>query len=204
MRPYLDGLSHTSCEPVGVTVQNFDIVNVDFVSFIVITVILIIFTTVIIIISVAVTFITVADPGGGWGGGLCPLFWSFFFNKNEVYEQNLVLNEYEIYLKILEMAVLETQIFKNFWPHAPRPHWKIYAFVARVALPPPPPPLLKVLDPPLHNMYNSLKRIPFVVSVSTDNDGCLQIVSLQRRLIGSSFQQDWFSRRLLVWCSGES
>ena len=35
--------------------------------------------------------------------------------KSEVYEQKLVLNEYEICLKMLEMAILETQIFKNFW-----------------------------------------------------------------------------------------
>ena len=28
---YIDGLFHSSCDPVGVTVQNFDIVNADFV-----------------------------------------------------------------------------------------------------------------------------------------------------------------------------
>ena len=37
--------------------------------------------------------------------------------------KKLVLDEYEICLEMLEMALLETQIFKNLWGggHAPRP-----------------------------------------------------------------------------------
>ena len=31
VRPDTDGFCHSSCEPVGVSVQNFDIVNADFV-----------------------------------------------------------------------------------------------------------------------------------------------------------------------------
>ena len=61
--------------------------------------------------------------GGGGLGGLCPPFRIIFlFYKSEVYWQKLVLNEYEICLKMLEMVILETQIFKFFWGgHTPRP-----------------------------------------------------------------------------------
>ena len=69
----------------------------------------------------------VADSRGGGGGGkgaggLCPpspLFFGFFslfftetkFTCKKLY---LVLNEYKIGLKMLEMAILENRIFKTF------------------------------------------------------------------------------------------
>ena len=53
---------------------------------------------------------------GGSEGGLCsPFCFVFlFFYKSEVHWQKLVLNEYEICLKMLKMNILETQILKNF------------------------------------------------------------------------------------------
>ena len=87
-----------------------------------------------------------ADPGG-----LCPHpFWIFFKYKNEVYEQKNVLNVLnEICLKMLEMAIIETQIFKNFWgsisPDLPR---KLAPSAFAVT-----PSLLKVLDPPLRRLF---------------------------------------------------
>ena len=46
-----------------------------------------------------------------------PFFWSFLiiFIKVRFKSKKLVLNEYEICFKMMEMANLETQIFKNFW-----------------------------------------------------------------------------------------
>ena len=35
--------------------------------------------------------------------------------KSKVYKQKFVLNENEICLQMLEMAILDIQIFKNFW-----------------------------------------------------------------------------------------
>ena len=56
---------------------------------------------------------TVEDPGGL--GGLClrppPPFLKFFFTKVKFTSKEIVLNNYEICLKMLEMAILETQIF---------------------------------------------------------------------------------------------
>ena len=47
----------------------------------------------------------------------------FLITKAKFMSKKLVLNEYEIGLKMLEMAILEIQIFKNFWgsmpPHPP-------------------------------------------------------------------------------------
>ena len=69
-----------------------------------------------------------ADPRGkgGWGPVLPPppLFEFFFFflftkTKFTIKELYVVLNEYESCLKILEMAILETHIFKNFWRSMP-------------------------------------------------------------------------------------
>ena len=84
-----------------------------------------------------------ADPGGV----VPPPFLDFFKYKNEVYEQKNVLNE--ICLKMLEMAIIETQIFKNFWgsisPDLPR-KLAPSAFVVT-------PSLLKVLDPPLRRLF---------------------------------------------------
>ena len=87
----------------------------------------------------------VADPGGGAGvpPSLTPLG-VFFFFKSEVYEQKkLVLNEYEICLKILEMAILETQIFKNIESSHLQRSWC---------------PLLEVQDPSLNALYTILTR----------------------------------------------
>ena len=58
--------------------------------------------------------------------------------------KKLVLNEYEICLKMLEMAILEDSIFqKNFWGSmTPDPHRKLTLLVLKV----PPPPLFKILD----------------------------------------------------------
>ena len=59
-----------------------------------------------------------------------------------------VLNQHKICLKMLEMATLETQIFKNFWwsmpPDSPR---KLAP--SALELVGAPPPLLQILDPPL-------------------------------------------------------
>ena len=69
---------------------------------------------------------TVADPRGGGGiGGLCPPpFWILFFLQKRSLLAKLLLNEHKICLEMLEMAILETQIFKNFWgsmhPDPPR------------------------------------------------------------------------------------
>ena len=64
-----------------------------------------------------------ADLGGGGGGpgGPVPTFW-IFFTKAKFMSKKLVLNLYEICLKMLEMAILEIEIFKNFWgTNAPDP-----------------------------------------------------------------------------------
>ena len=66
----------------------------------------------------------VADPRGGGGFGTCSSpppphvfgFFLFSFYRNEVYEQKVICstNEYEICLKMLEMAILETRISEIF------------------------------------------------------------------------------------------
>ena len=54
------------------------------------------------------------DPGGLGGAVPPPPFLGvLFLDISEVYKQKLVLNKYEIYLKMLEMVIFETQIFKN-------------------------------------------------------------------------------------------
>ena len=88
--------------------------------------------------------------GGRGAGGLCSLpplfgFFSSSFYKNKFTSKKLyvVLNEYEICLKMLEMAILETHIFKTFWgEYAPRLPRKLVPLALIV-----PPPPLKVLDP---------------------------------------------------------
>ena len=55
----------------------------------------------------------------------------------------MVLNEYEICLKMLEMAILEPHIFKTFWGNMPQDPPRKLAPSALVVSPPP----LKVLDP---------------------------------------------------------
>ena len=64
---------------------------------------------------------------GGEGLGLCPhpptpnLLDLFFLQQRSVTNKKRVLNENEICHKMLEMAILDTQIFKNFLgEHAPR------------------------------------------------------------------------------------
>ena len=61
-----------------------------------------------------------ADPTGkgGWGPVhlLLGIFSFFFFTKTKFMSKKsyVVLNEYKIYIKMLEMAILETHIFKKF------------------------------------------------------------------------------------------
>ena len=57
--------------------------------------------------------------GGGWGP-VSPFLDFFFFTKAKFTSKKLVLNEYEICLKILEMAILEIQIFKTFGKACPQ------------------------------------------------------------------------------------
>ena len=52
-----------------------------------------------------------AVEDSGRGGALL----DFFFTKTKFTSKKLVLNEYEICLKALEMVILEIQIFKTFW-----------------------------------------------------------------------------------------
>ena len=63
------------------------------------------------------------SKGEGGLGGLShppPLpFWIFFFTKAKFTSKTLVLNEYEICLKMLKMVILETKIFKSFWGSMP-------------------------------------------------------------------------------------
>ena len=64
-------------------------------------------------------FIQSGSRGGPWG--TVPTFW-IFFTKAKFMSKKLVLNLYEICLKMLEMAILEIEIFKNFWgTNAPDP-----------------------------------------------------------------------------------
>ena len=51
------------------------------------------------------------------GGGLCssPFCSFFFFTIAKFTSKKLVLNEQEISLKMLGMAILETQFLNNFW-----------------------------------------------------------------------------------------
>ena len=59
---------------------------------------------------------SVADPRGGtWGVCASPPLFGFFFLQKRSLLAKLVLNEHKICLKMLEMAILETQIFENFW-----------------------------------------------------------------------------------------
>ena len=65
--------------------------------------------------------------GGGFQGACVPppppSFRKFFFTKVKFCWQKLVLNEYKICLKVLEMALLDIQIFKSLSPlvEAPPP-----------------------------------------------------------------------------------
>ena len=88
--------------------------------------------------------------GGRGAGGLCslpPLFGfsssSFYKNKFTSKKLYVVLNEYKTCLKMLEMAILETHIFKTFWGSMPPDPPRKLALSALV-LPTSP---LKVLDP---------------------------------------------------------
>ena len=71
--------------------------------------------------SVIRSIVSVADPSGGGGGGwgaVTPLL-EFFLTKAKFTSKKLVLNGYESCLKLLEVAILETRIFKNFWGSMP-------------------------------------------------------------------------------------
>ena len=76
---------------------------------------------------------------GSWGTCVpLPPFW-IFFTKMNLTSIKLVSNEYEICLKVLEMAILhvETQIFKNFW--GSMPHTPLESLQLQFSLPPPLP-----------------------------------------------------------------
>ena len=74
-----------------------------------------------------------------------PPFLDFFLQKRSLLAK-LVLKEHKICLKMLEMAILETQIFKNFCGSMPPDPPRKLAPSALVGAP---PPLLQILDPPL-------------------------------------------------------
>ena len=84
---------------------------------------------------------SVADPReGAWG--TCappPPLLDFFFLQKRSLLAKLVLNKHKICLKMLEMAILETQIFKNFCGSMPPdPPRKLAPSALVAALPPPP------------------------------------------------------------------
>ena len=81
-------------------------------------------------------FIQCGSRGGGGGGwGPVPTFW-IFFTKAKIMSKKLVLNLYEICLKMLETAILEIEIFKHFWgTDAPDPQ-KARVFGTRWCSPP--------------------------------------------------------------------
>ena len=90
--------------------------------------------------SYELSYFTDHYSGGSKEGGLLGLF---FFTKATFTSKKLVLNEYEICLKKLEMAILETQFFKNFRGcMPPDPPARLRRSLV-------PPPNLKVLDSPL-------------------------------------------------------
>ena len=73
---------------------------------------------------------SVADPRGAWGAwgpwGPVPPPPLDFFLKAKFISKKLVLNKHEMCLKMLEMAILETQISKKFLrDHAPDPPTKL-------------------------------------------------------------------------------
>ena len=63
-----------------------------------------------------IRFLSCAWFDGGWcwggGGGLYPpsILDSFSFTKSKFTSKNIVINEYEVCLKMLQMTILETQI----------------------------------------------------------------------------------------------
>ena len=99
----------------------------------------------------------VADPRGP-GGPCDPPFFGFFFiyffyTKAKFTSNKLVFKTvYEICLKMLEMAILETQIFKHFCRSMPPDPPRKLGPSAFVGSPSPPAPLLKALDPPLMSL----------------------------------------------------
>ena len=103
-----------------------------------------------------------SKEGGGAGAPVAPpppppvLIFFFFFYKSEVYQQKFLLNEYEMCLKMLEMAILKTQIFKNFWGGMPPDPLKSSCLRRSLVSP---PPLLKILDPPLGLRYICCFRV---------------------------------------------
>ena len=77
--------------------------------------------------------------GAGGTSGLYPPFLEFLFTKAKFTSKKVVLNEYEICLKMLEMAILETQIFKKFLGSM-RQHPPEGSCLQRSLVHPPPPP----------------------------------------------------------------
>lgn len=55
---------------------------------------------------------------------------------------------------MLEMTILETQIFNIFWESITPDILRTVAPTALVVPPPHPPPLLKILHPPLYTFRN--------------------------------------------------
>ena len=84
--------------------------------------------------------------GGGAGGASVRFSDNFFFLQKRSLLAKISINEYEICLKILEMVILETQIFKFFGGACPIPPQEACAFDAPWY---PPPILFKIQDPPL-------------------------------------------------------
>ena len=75
------------------------------------------------------------------GGPVPPLphpLWIFFFTKAKFMSKKLILDENEIYYKMLEMAISETQIFINFGGDMPPDPLRKLAPLALVVPPPHP------------------------------------------------------------------
>ena len=69
-----------------------------------------------ITVTITLSILAVVDSKGGSP----PSPFGFFFTKAKFTSKKLVLDEYKICLKMLEMAILETQFFKNFWRGMPQ------------------------------------------------------------------------------------
>ena len=64
--------------------------------------------------------LSVADPRGGTYGGCAPPFGLFSY-KQKFASKKIVINEYEIYRKMLEMDLRDPIFQKCLEEHAPRP-----------------------------------------------------------------------------------
>ena len=100
-----------------------------------------------------------ADPGGGGGWGASVRFSDYFsFLQKRSLLTKISINEYEICLKILEMVILETQIFKIFGgacPHTPPGSLRL-----RRSLVPPPHPFQNPGSAPVPiSVFNTLAAL---------------------------------------------